>query len=307
MVIFVIGANSTGKSHFIERNFMGRGYTILDVYDYQKRTEEDERFQLLSYVEELQQANEMLKEDIVGLVRQGQDVVVEQTFFRALRRIDFVEAIREAVKDVPVEVYVMTPSDEQLWRNCVQRLKESDGDPKQVYDRIKDEIADIFEFPNPAEGFSKIYTVSGDDVAERTEAPDQAIVEKAKEELRREADARAQKQAAAERHERLIEKTKHIRFWHYCEVCGKKELLTADEAFEQGWDYPPGVYSFRLLSPRTCGNCTIENTLWFQLMIGKKSLSELTDREKETLRRIQNEPESLMPTEDVQINGGIQS
>lgn len=25
---------------------------------------------------------------------------------------------------------------------------------------------------------------------------------------------------------------------HICEVCGKKEILTPEEAFEQGWDYP---------------------------------------------------------------------
>jgi len=298
MVIFVIGANATGKSRFIERNFTGCGYTVLNVYDYQKRIKEDKRFQGRSPFEQLFQANEMLKADIVDLVRRGQDVVVEQTFFRALRRIDFIEAIREAAEDVPVEVYVMTPSDEQLWQNCVQCQKESGGAPKQLYDRIKREISDVFEFPNPAEGFSKIYAVSGDDVAERRDAPDWTIVEKARAELRQEAEKRAKRQAAAERHEQLIQKTKHIRFWHYCEVCGKKELLTADEAFEQGWDYPPGIYYFRLLTPRKCGNCPITETVSFKLATGQKRLPELTDSEWETVKRIMNEPESLMPTED---------
>lgn len=27
-------------------------------------------------------------------------------------------------------------------------------------------------------------------------------------------------------------------FWHYFEVCGKKEILTSREAFKRGWDYP---------------------------------------------------------------------
>ena len=26
---------------------------------------------------------------------------------------------------------------------------------------------------------------------------------------------------------------------HICEVCGKEEILTPEEAFEKGWDYPP--------------------------------------------------------------------
>lgn len=304
MVIFVIGANCTGKSRFIEQNFTGRGYTVLNVYDYQQRTEKDEHFQYLSFVEELYQANELLKADMVDLARRGQDVVVEQTFFRALRRIGFIEAIREAAGDIPVEVYVMTPSDEQLWQNCVEREKELGWDPKREYDRIKSEITEIFEFPNPAEGFSRIYAVSGDNVAERMEAPDRTIVERAKAELRKEAEERAEKQAASKRHEQLIQETKHIRFWHYCEVCGKKELLTADEAFEQGWDYPPGIYFFRLLTPRKCGNCPITETLSIKLATGKKSLSELTDSEWETVKRIMNEPESLMPTEDDLKEGG---
>ncbi len=298
MVIFVIGANCTGKSRFIERNFMGPGYTILNVYDYQKRVEEEERFRDRSSFEQLFQANELLKADIVDLVRRGQNVVVEQTFFRALRRIGFVEAVREADEDISVEVYVMTPSDEQLWQNCVERGTKLGWDIKREYDRIRDEITEIFEFPNPAEGFSRIYAVSGDDVAERREVPDWTIVEKAKMELQKEAEERAEEQAAEERHEQLIQETKHIRFWHYCEVCGKKELLTADEAFAQGWDYPPGIYFFRLLTPRTCGNCSITKTLWWKLVALKKNLSELTDGEMETLWRIQNEPESLMPAEE---------
>lgn len=26
---------------------------------------------------------------------------------------------------------------------------------------------------------------------------------------------------------------------HICEVCGKTEILTPEEAFNDGWDYPP--------------------------------------------------------------------
>lgn len=40
---------------------------------------------------------------------------------------------------------------------------------------------------------------------------------------------------------------------HICEVCGKQELLTLNEGFEQGWDYAPYMYPFKVISPRTCG------------------------------------------------------
>lgn len=99
------------------------------------------------------------------------------------------------------------------------------------------------------------------------------------------------------RREKLARDMEHIRFWHYCEVCGKKELLTADESFEQGWDYPPRMGKFRQLSPRTCGNCLLADTLWMKFTSKKTDIFFLTKRERETMERIKNEPESLMPQE----------
>ena len=45
---------------------------------------------------------------------------------------------------------------------------------------------------------------------------------------------------------------------HICEVCEKSEIIDSDLAFDKGWEYPPIMSSFRILSPRTCPNCTIE-------------------------------------------------
>lgn len=296
MVILVIGANSTGKSHFIEQNF--KGYTILDIYDRQKRVREDDRFHGLSEWEKMFQANELLKADIVELVRQGKDVVVEQTFFRALRRIGYIDAIQEVSRKIPIVVYVMTPSDEQLWKNCEKRSKETGGDPQYAYERIKRERSEVFEFPDPAEGFSRIYEVSDSRIAERMDKPDWTRIEQARRELADEEKARQKKKEESERREKLTREMEHIRFWHYCEVCGKKELLTPEEAFEQGWDYPPRMGRFRILSPRTCGNCSIADTLYIKLVSGGKTFSDLSEEEKAVLARIMNEPESLLPSED---------
>jgi hypothetical protein len=90
-------------------------------------------------------------------------------------------------------------------------------------------------------------------------------------------------------------------FWHYCEVCGKKEFITADEAFNGGWDYPPQIGSFGMLSPRTCGDCTMENTLYMKINSpGRLPIvfeKELTPEELITWRRIKAEPESLLGDE----------
>ena len=39
---------------------------------------------------------------------------------------------------------------------------------------------------------------------------------------------------------------------YICEVCGKVKILTTDEAFEKGWDHPPFIGEFGVVSPRTC-------------------------------------------------------
>ena len=41
---------------------------------------------------------------------------------------------------------------------------------------------------------------------------------------------------------------------HICEVCGKTEILTPKEAFNEGWDYPPRMGGFGIVGPRTCGD-----------------------------------------------------
>ena len=33
---------------------------------------------------------------------------------------------------------------------------------------------------------------------------------------------------------------------HICEVCGKTEIMTPEEAFNDGWDYPPRMGPFGL-------------------------------------------------------------
>ena len=101
-----------------------------------------------------------------------------------------------------------------------------------------------------------------------------------------------------EEKEKLIESMKKRPFWHYCEVCGKKENITAEQAYMSGWDYPPHIGMFGVLSPRTCGNCSDMDTLWAKIMgIGKSktfSESDLNDSDRKTLQRIKGEPESLL-------------
>lgn len=86
---------------------------------------------------------------------------------------------------------------------------------------------------------------------------------------------------------------------HICEVCGKEEILTIEEAYNAGWDYPPMMGAFGIVSPRTCPDCDMMKTLWAALVLKEKPVDELSDRQKETLQRILGEPDSILPDEEI--------
>ncbi len=86
-----------------------------------------------------------------------------------------------------------------------------------------------------------------------------------------------------------------ITLLHICEVCGKTEVLDSDEAYKRGWDYPPNMGTFGVISPRTCEFCPINKTLWWDLVFEKKAFRELSQNQKTTLERILGEPDSVRP------------
>ena len=84
------------------------------------------------------------------------------------------------------------------------------------------------------------------------------------------------------------------RLRHICEVCGRTEILTPQEAFDQGWDYPPMMGSYEIVSPRTCPSCCMMDTVWAALTLHGKNVDELSDRQKQTIERIVSEPYSIL-------------
>jgi len=87
----------------------------------------------------------------------------------------------------------------------------------------------------------------------------------------------------------------HLR--HICEVCDKEEVLTPEQGYDQVWDYPPKMGQFKIVSPRTCGSCGIDRTLWWALNVEGKQSANLNEKQLQTLERILQEPESIMVTD----------
>lgn len=293
-LIFVMGAPATGKSYYIEQNYAGQNVDIFDVYDYQQRVYDEAEFgEIISFGTKfrcLYEANNMLLKDIIEALLQGRNVVVEHTLYKANRRIAYIDEIRK-VSDVTIEFYVMSPSD-SLWESNLKKRKLEGG--IQSYTRYKNQI----EFPNVAEGIDKIFEVIDNKVNTRMDSPRPEILETARNELVKETKRIQEEDAAEKKYKELLESMKIRPFWHYCEVCGKKEFITADTAFNDGWDYPPHIGTFRLLGPRTCSKCSLEDTLFWKVNTnGSLPIvieSELTPEELVTWRRIKAEPESLL-------------
>lgn len=74
-----------------------------------------------------------------------------------------------------------------------------------------------------------------------------------------------------------------------CENCGTEANLTNTEAYDAGWDYPPFMGAWGIISPRTCGDCGIDTTLWWALMTGEAKDDSLTEKQRNTALRILNE------------------
>lgn len=296
VVTFVIGAPATGKTTFINNHFSDSGNTvILNVYDYQQAAYKEAGFSKNIPLGRhefkcLYKANQNLLFDIIKALQEGKNVVVEQTLYKAKRRIAYIDAIRNAVKNITIAVYVMCPSD-AVWetyiieRNLIDSIQRLRANAKEI------------EFPNPSEGFDKIYEVINNDIKLRMDDPKPEIVDSARKELSEESQQMKQEEEKAKERLDLLESMNSRPFWHYCEVCGAKVFCTAQDAFNAGWDYPPQLGTFGLLGPRTCGECDITGTLYWKVQQQALPIvmeSMLTEEELKTWKRIKNEPESLL-------------
>ena len=78
-------------------------------------------------------------------------------------------------------------------------------------------------------------------------------------------------------------------FLHWCESCGHEEPLSAQDAFDAGWDFPPKMGAWGVVSPRTCPHCTIEKTAWWAITMDKHGMDDLTPHHLKTIGRILEE------------------
>jgi predicted kinase len=138
-ITFVIGPAGAGKSTYIKKKFPNR--TIIDLYDYQQK------YQYLNSQTVLQ-SYEDCKEGLKEALRRNEDVVLEHTLLRAIRRNMYIDAVREITND-PIDIVVIKPSLEVLRERCIER---------EIYigDANLEQALDMLDIPKKEDGFNNI-------------------------------------------------------------------------------------------------------------------------------------------------------
>ena len=74
-----------------------------------------------------------------------------------------------------------------------------------------------------------------------------------------------------------------------CENCGKVKIFEdGDGPFNAGWDWPPRMGFWGIVSARTCGDpgCNITTSVWSRLNTKEENPPELTQHQRDTIERI---------------------
>lgn len=141
MIVFVMGPSCGGKSTFIKKNFPN--FKKIDLYDF----EMENGFSMEGIV----QAYEECKNALIEAVKNKENVVMEHTLLKAIRREVYIKAVKE-VTDEQIIGYFICPSDTELKSNANRRMISF------WKDELKN-IRDIMELPTTEEGFAEIHII----------------------------------------------------------------------------------------------------------------------------------------------------
>lgn len=145
-ITFVIGIPGSGKSTYISENFKDR--KVIDLFDFQKPYKEKGWITK----EEILKSYEDTKEALLKCIKNNEDVVLEHTFLRAIRRIPYLEAIKE-ITDYPIDIVVMKPSLEILRERWIKRKMYIEDD--EILNFLN-----VLEIPSIEEGYSNVIIIT---------------------------------------------------------------------------------------------------------------------------------------------------
>ena len=151
-VIIVAGPTCAGKSTFIKDHFPN--HTVIDLFDFQKD------FKFIN-VHDVLISYEQCRDALKAAIMRGEDVVLEHTLLKRMRRPMYIDAIRECT-DQPIEMYFLMPSDEQLIKQMRERSYASDI-------KTARNMKEVAELPTLDEGYTVLHIISDEPDVSRVE------------------------------------------------------------------------------------------------------------------------------------------
>ena len=134
----VMGPSCSGKSHLIKERFSNA--KVIDLYDFQERGFVTVESIWQSYVD----CAEALKEAL----KTGEDIVLEHTLLKRIRREWYIEQIREVTND-EIKIICIVPTVDELVEHAKLRgLHMSKSEAEAVLT--------VLEIPTRDEGYSSI-------------------------------------------------------------------------------------------------------------------------------------------------------
>lgn len=136
-IIFVMGFAGSGKSTYIKEQF--KDMKVLDLYDYQENC--------WTY-DTVWDSYMRIKDDLIEAIKNNEDVVMEHTLLKAIRRKIYIDAVRE-VTDCPISIVFVNPT-----REVLKERRKKRG--LNFGDKNIDMEMEVLEAPSLEEGFDKI-------------------------------------------------------------------------------------------------------------------------------------------------------
>jgi len=157
MIIFVFGMPRSGKTTYIKEHFPD--FKHIDVFRFQKDlppgcSQEEREVQMMTEYEACKQA-------LIDAIKTNENVVLEHTLLKAIRRTMYIEAVRDST-DQKIIAYVFNPDIETILRI------NGKEDSSNARERVEQEKS-ILEIPVAGDDFTEVHIITEPELPDLSE------------------------------------------------------------------------------------------------------------------------------------------
>lgn len=139
----VMGMPNAGKSHFIKNNDKFKDLFTLDLWNFQENIDYN------NYYDSVMESYAELKEKVIEAFNFTDEVVMEHTLLKKIRRDWYYEDFYKEIPNLEIELYLIQPSQERFIENSKIR-HQSEFVDKTLYSQY----LNVLEIPDATENVS---------------------------------------------------------------------------------------------------------------------------------------------------------